>query len=439
MEGDAGEEEEAVKAAGKWAVLYLSCTRADVVSESKSFQTIYRPWREREIKIIGATNTLEAGATLPNLCAVIDCARQLTRVIYPLQRREQMISLPIPETSRVQRRGRVGRTGPGQYIGLFAALTRLRPSAPPSTLVGTSVPSSIYTMLMARTFEQYSEIVGDPLAIARLVCLRRIGCRLPITDVIRDLQLLTPVSMDSAIRFMARLTSLGLIEWDGSLTVDGLLAAGSHRGTSIGEALLRLRLLPELIHPLDVELLVATVIEAVARAELANEVEWKHTISRFYSHITFTFRDRPPQLADIIAVIRTVFDCFTFISSPATAATAATAAATAASERRSGVIPQPQPHPKWGSFSVGEAKVAMYRALELYHSSAISSAGDSSSIAAASVEVRGAFFAPMYANANSADRSRIIAIIDRALSDVAARIAGREVEMPSEELGVTLL
>jgi len=386
---DIASETTVLAADRRWNILLLSYTSVVVTAKAESFELVYREQRPFEIKIIGATNAIEAGATLRNLHCVVDSARQLTRVVYPLLGRDVMLSLPISEVARMQRRGRVGRTGPGVYIGLYTEETKksLLPSPPPSTLVGATLPSSIYNIVSNKTLDAFKETIGNPLVIGKLLGVKQAGCHLPITDIIQQIQLLTPISMDSCIQVMSRLVSLGLVDWDGSLTTLGIQVI-SFRGMSLGEAFLRSYLLGAIIHPFEVDLLCSTVSEAVSRTEIASEVDWKPIISRFYSKGVFTFKDRPPTREDVMDVIRRVlrcFDAFSAASSSSTASSSSSSSPPSHHSRWTDMQNLIEPHPKWGRFKIGEARAVIYSALES-HSGRVET---------------GTFYAPLSSNEDS--------------------------------------
>lgn len=389
----------------KWHVLCLPYTRFEVTNRAQSYELTYREHRPLEIKIVGATNTIEVGATLPNLYVAIDFARQLTRVAFPLMGREEMLSIPISEPIRIQRKGRVGRTGDGLYIGLYDIETKehMMPSSPPSTLIGTSIPSSIYTMLIAKTLAQFKEMNGDPLIVGKLLGLKRIGCQLPVTDIVKQIQLLTPISMDSCIYVMAKLASLSLIDWNGSLTLLGLQTM-MYRNLSLGEMFLRARLMNEMIHPVEIELFCRTVSDSLSRAEVTSDVDWKSVVMRFYPHATITYKDKPPMREDVIGIFRIVLSCFEKITNGS-------------------LDFGPSQHPKWGFFNNGEAKGVIYGALDAYPLH----------------DTEGAFYAPLFADMNENQRSHLLASCNHALREATDRLFGRKVDLSSEETETKVL
>lgn len=403
--GERAKERAEERTEEKWHVLYLPYTRLEVTNRAESYELTYREHRQHEIKIVGATNTIEVGATLSNLYAVIDCARQLTRISFPLMGREVMMSIPISEISRVQRRGRAGRTGNGIYIGLYDqdAKDHLMPTSPPSTLIGTSIPSSIYSMLTSKTLAQFKETSGDPLVVGKLLGLKRIGCKLPITDIIKHIQLLTPISMDSSIHVISKLISLGLVGWDGSLTMLGLQVM-TYRNMSLGEAFLRAKLTSELIHPVEIELFCRTVSESVSRVEVSLDIDWKPVITRFYPKASFTFKDKPPVREDVIGAFRSILSCFDKVTTGSLDFS----------------IPH---HQKWGRFDYGEAKEVIYAALDAYPLRAID----------------GAFYAPLFSDSDEVGKSRIIAICTQALRETMDRVSGRKIDLPTEEGEVVVI
>lgn len=391
-----------------WKIVYLSITRVDTVNQSANFQTLYEPQQPFEIKVIGATNVLESGANLPNLAYVIDYARQITPVVFPLAKKEAMLSLPISEFVRIQRRGRIGRTGPGTYVGLYDAEAKKQMfrSPPPSTLIGSNVPASVYTIIITKTLAQYKELAGGPQSLGKILSLKRIGYHLPPTDIMKEIQLLAPVSMDSSIQLMSKLTAMGLIEWDGSLTMIGLQVA-AYKGLSIVEAFLRIILINKLIHPMDIELLCAAFSESLSRSELSVGLEWKPTISRFYPQATFSFKDKPPVIRDVMEVFKLVLTYFELISG----------------EMRS-TLPSvhleslQQEHKRWETLNTGEIKRAVFDALDNYPVHA----------------AEGAFYETLYVDMPEEGKAVFIEKCEQALIEVDRRIEGRQVEIATEEV-----
>lgn len=70
--------------------------------------------------VIVATNVAEASITLENLLYVIDTGYAKVDVYYPLKGITKLITMPISNTSSVQRKGRAGRKKPGTVYYLYA-------------------------------------------------------------------------------------------------------------------------------------------------------------------------------------------------------------------------------------------------------------------------------------------------------------------------------
>jgi len=372
---------------GAWKVHYISYTRLDPINNTEGFQLLFRRQEPREIKVVGATNVVEAGATLVNLFASMDCARQLTTVQFPLAGRSQMLALPISEFSRIQRRGRVGRTGKGLYIGLYdvAAKEAMHLTPPESTLVSADIPIRIYTLITMQTMKRYRAIVGDLGAIARILLLKRARFPLPSMDIGSDLRLLTPVSIDSCIHSMQRLTSLGLIEWDGSLSAVGLQVSAFPIST-IGEAFLRSHLMAQLINPLDIDLFCRVLSDSLMRAELANEIKWQETITKYYPDAKFSFKDPVPTSKDALAVFSIAQTCLEALANGKT------------------TFPVPK-HPKWGAINEGMIRETVYAALD-------------------AIEGEGAFYTPPFVDQDSRQRAESMHIYAHALVQASRRIQG---------------
>lgn len=69
--------------------------------------------------IIVATNLAEASITLPNLSYIVDTGYSKINVYEPLSNLSEIITMPISESSSIQRRGRVGRTKAGEIFYLY--------------------------------------------------------------------------------------------------------------------------------------------------------------------------------------------------------------------------------------------------------------------------------------------------------------------------------
>lgn len=69
--------------------------------------------------IIIATNVAEASITLQNLKYVVDTGYAKVNVFDPIESTQKMITLPISQSSSMQRRGRVGRVGSGEVYYMY--------------------------------------------------------------------------------------------------------------------------------------------------------------------------------------------------------------------------------------------------------------------------------------------------------------------------------
>lgn len=98
--------------------------------ESKSYRALDIPVEEQKVRIgdktliplrrvIISTNIAETGLTLPNLKYVIDSGYNREIEFNPNHGVRALITNPIPESRRIQRRGRAGRKFPGVYYPLF--------------------------------------------------------------------------------------------------------------------------------------------------------------------------------------------------------------------------------------------------------------------------------------------------------------------------------
>lgn len=102
--------------------------------------------------VIVATNIAEASLTIRNLKYVVDTGTQKTAIYDFTRGGTALIQKPISDSSRLQRRGRVGRTGPGTVYYMY----------PEGTTEGIRTQydiaiSNIYLELYDRLFDTYLE------------------------------------------------------------------------------------------------------------------------------------------------------------------------------------------------------------------------------------------------------------------------------------------
>lgn len=300
-----------------WTITYIRYTRPEVQNNTENYVNLYRERNAGEIRLIGSTTILEQGATLYHLRHVIDMGKRITPIPFPLMRRVEMITLPTAKSTGIQRRGRVGRTGPGSYWTAYTELTEssMAEATMSSTLTNSNIPSMIYAMIAERTKKQYETetdanagaSVGASnrsiFALLQLLATRRTRETLPSIDVCNDLDLLNPISMEMYIETMASLTATGLIEKDASLSMIGVQLA-LHRSNSIAEAFLRISLSAGIIHPFDIELICIIIKQSLMEADIGGMIMWGASIKYYYTERSFGFKDPPPRISDVISVFR---------------------------------------------------------------------------------------------------------------------------------------
>ena len=69
--------------------------------------------------VIVATNIAEASITIPSLKYVIDTGKQKIGLYDPITHQSSLVEIPISESSRLQRKGRVGRTSSGDVYYMY--------------------------------------------------------------------------------------------------------------------------------------------------------------------------------------------------------------------------------------------------------------------------------------------------------------------------------
>ena len=254
--------------------LFLTYDRTDAPSNSKNYREIFRGPHQNEIRIIGSTPAIQVGATIPTLAVVIDSGKILGQVPFPLLHREEIMVRPISDDTRIQRFGRVGRTGPGLAIGAYpeSAKKALRPVDMPNTLLNASVPSKLLNMVVAKTMDKYELSSDDILSILKLLALSRTPFPFPTMDLVNDVDLMYPISMDMYMRAMGRLTTLGLLSKRGTLMPVGIQASALQCSSGIAGTYLKARIGD--LHPFDVELLLDMCKPRRQRAEVTGIIDW---------------------------------------------------------------------------------------------------------------------------------------------------------------------
>ncbi len=102
--------------------------------------------------VLIATNIAEASITIKRLYYVIDTGTRKSNYYYYKKRNNKLLLTTISETSRVQRKGRVGRTGQGEAYFLYKKGITAENKTPYEISI-SNIGSDIYTRLCNRSGE----------------------------------------------------------------------------------------------------------------------------------------------------------------------------------------------------------------------------------------------------------------------------------------------
>jgi hypothetical protein len=284
------------KLLGKWTTLFIPYTRIDPAIRSINYQNIIRERTLWEMRIIVCTPLIEVGANLPRLAAIIDSGRSLVPVYYPFLHRTALISLPVSKFTVEQRKGRVGRTGPGTAYFLYTKLAHeaMQRTSIPSTLTSSSISYTIYRVASRIAVRLGGEDVGfvkqsqpqdlntqqtAQLKLRLAIAAKHIGVHQPRIDISNDIDLLTPISMDSQLTSLIALSRSGLLDETGAIGEIGLQISAI-RATSTYEALLRTKLMCAMVHPIDITL-ICTLAERGLQTIDKGPVAWKEAVQKY--------------------------------------------------------------------------------------------------------------------------------------------------------------
>lgn len=96
-------------------------------------------------KFIVSTNLLEAGATIKNLLCMVDIGQRFYPTIDVLNNKSINMIIPISDSSKQQRIGRIGRNHDGYAFMLYPESTTLYPDPSPIIL-----PNKLSTDILLR-------------------------------------------------------------------------------------------------------------------------------------------------------------------------------------------------------------------------------------------------------------------------------------------------
>lgn len=114
---------DAIRAATKGEKIEAFPLHANLSSEEQT--AVFRPVREGYRKVVVATNVAETSITIDGIVYVIDCGRVKENTFDPETGVVKLVETWTSKASSKQRRGRAGRTRPGECFSL---------SSPPSFL-----------------------------------------------------------------------------------------------------------------------------------------------------------------------------------------------------------------------------------------------------------------------------------------------------------------
>lgn len=206
---------------------YLS---ADVQNNTIAHQIFSRPpTNNNQVRVFMSTTMLEAGATMMWLCACVDGGWAKMELAYPLCDKKKLITLPISKSAHIQRKGRVGRVGPGIFYGMYhqSTVNKLSLNYPPPTINSVDVCDYYVSMLKTREYNMRNLTANIPLTIKYpnlpIVLMSLYATSEPF-DPVRDNDLIYPVSNDVNINTMRKLIINGFMTVNGRFTgstVDG--------------------------------------------------------------------------------------------------------------------------------------------------------------------------------------------------------------------------
>jgi HrpA-like RNA helicase len=239
----------------KW-ISIASLTKIDVIENNHNIKLTRRNKLENEIRIYVSTPVSEIGITFPTLGHIIDSGWRFMPISYPLYRQNSLVQVPISYLNHIQRRGRVGRTKPGDYWALFTedVKNRMMKTEYPSTILSDSYTMEILKMIMNLTLEKYNIFGRSIEDMGKLLALNSIENVFNTFDFINDNTLLYKYTFDANCIAFRELYKARLITKYGQLTPVGYQLANI-KGQNTLESISRIILTHELIHPFDIEII----------------------------------------------------------------------------------------------------------------------------------------------------------------------------------------
>lgn len=113
--------------------------------------------------VIVATNVAEASITLENLLYVVDTGYAKVDVYYPLKGITKLITMPISNTSSVQRKGRAGRKKPGTVYYLYAK-SKVINNKTAYKIADANIQDLLVSLLITEKEDQPIEILEEDIS-----------------------------------------------------------------------------------------------------------------------------------------------------------------------------------------------------------------------------------------------------------------------------------
>lgn len=125
------------------AMSYMSMDDAAEGDAKILFVNVYY----KPVKFIFSTNMLEAGSTIPTLYVVVDTGVLFSPAPFPLSGDTELILMPISQSSKEQRIGRVGRLGDGVACCLYPEKYEFQPYDPSPMIVNKNILNRLMVVM----------------------------------------------------------------------------------------------------------------------------------------------------------------------------------------------------------------------------------------------------------------------------------------------------
>jgi len=255
----------------------------DVIERTGNYLITGRKNLERETRIYVTTPITEAGLTLPALRHVIDGGWRLIPMPMPLYGITALIPVPITRSNLEQRKGRVGRKSEGVFWPLYTEKTAntLAPMDYPPTVKSKKYVMDLLDILINSTMKQYGAFYDSVFATGTLIAMEKTKRILPPIDLLKDIDLLSPIPFDMITVAFRELYRNRLLMRDGRLTIEGL-QFGLINAKNIGEMRMRLVLMDRLIHVFDINLLCEILSDALLEYSVHATLSEEDIFKKYY-------------------------------------------------------------------------------------------------------------------------------------------------------------